>query len=162
MRDLITEMSAHIQTLNTSLREHSTRCSSLESELILTKDALLQTQLDLRVKEGRLKEVIHQFDLQKNENKSLRESCRVLEIENDDLLKSQKRYFLSQDVRDPTDSTLAPTRTLEESNVLSMETSSMPGDSSLQREKEGPVSTFEDSEDTEEARRFEYLAMYYV
>jgi chromosome segregation ATPase len=98
MQDVISEMSGHIKVLTENLQEYMNRNTTLESELNETRSLYNQAVVDIQKKEDRIRVVLYEYDVVKVENKSLRESCQVLELENKDLAASETKlkYMMSR------------------------------------------------------------------
>jgi chromosome segregation ATPase len=90
----VTSLNVEIRETATNLKDYIEKCDRLELLLVEKSASLHKANSDLNNKNDRLEVVLREFDSLKDANKSLKESCRVLELENTDLMSSERNLKL--------------------------------------------------------------------
>lgn len=90
MKHVIAELSGHLKATTETLKSTEQRVARLDSEAIEQRGIHAQLQTELQGKTSRLADLMKELERVQEENRSLRESCKVLELENADLLQSER------------------------------------------------------------------------
>ena len=91
LKETVASLQITLNTTMEALKQSQDQAQQLDREMreIKCRDEALTAERD-RLKEH-IEQVLQELSLVKAENRSLRESCRVLELENADLMASEKR-----------------------------------------------------------------------
>ena len=89
MKIVINELSEHLKATTESLQDHVQKCFKLESDLRILETVVVDVRKELGERDQRIESLVANQECLQRTNKSLRESCAVLECENADLFRSE-------------------------------------------------------------------------